>query len=262
MTTRRRFLCGLGGAVPATLAGCTGILDSGSASDYEPLDWIPDSLSEQPSAQVIDVAAIGDAVGLEEAGWDQTLWGLEPDDIDTYVVAATGQKQSHVLDGDIDSDAVLSWLDDTPFSVAEDGEYGGFDRYSGDALTVGFDDAVAVVAESADLFETTVDAGGGEAQRAIDSDDEFELFVDLVGDFAIYDHEWVTETAAETVGSATELGDAESTLWEVYIYADEATADDNLEKRREAAEADDVNARVDGRAVVLTASESTSDLFS
>lgn len=275
MQTRREVLLGGGTAILTALAGCNAVPGFGDESSGSPYDWIPATITdvERPTVAVGYLSEMTEVEAIANANLFGEGFPIDAEDIETYVSGGaqfgTGNDRRFlVIEGDFEQQAARSaaeyWFDVT---LEADGTYGDFDRFTATdgGIVVGFDGDAAVAGPS-ELFESVVDARNGDAERLIDANEDFELFVDAAGSVEYLQCDFVDSKDDLPViqGHAYEFAADESDLTLLAVFEDESAAastDWSLAEQPELPTLPDGEETVDGRVVTVSGTRETADIF-
>lgn len=182
MHSRRSVLAGTGAVLgTAALGGCS-VLDSGGGGDGGSAgytDWFYESDADSATFSVAQYAEVTGIDGLPEEFVPSQLIGIPIEDMDYAVNFGANS----LYEGSFDADEFRSGLEtEGELTLEADGELDGYDMYA----VAGLDYRVALrdgraVLGATDSLEQFLDAGAGEVDRLVDTNDDADEFTDELG---------------------------------------------------------------------------------
>lgn len=272
MHSRRSVVAGCGAVLAsATLSGCGFLDSSGGSGRSEYTDWAYEADVDVASFTYLQYGELASTDGLPEDLLSDELLGIPVEEFDHHV---TFDSQT-VYEGSFDADELRAGLEsDLGTTLQEEGgERAGYQLYSvGERpVRVGLQDGSGVIG-AGQKFDAILDAGAGEGDRLVDSNDDFDELtselgvrhsvngrVNLSSDAASF----TTDEAVVATGNNTDFGAEITEFEEVVLYEtaeDAESADDENAIRSDYEEFDgisDVSSNVDGRVVTITYTQET-----
>lgn len=271
MHSRRSVLAGCGAVLGAAALGGCNVLDSGGggagASVYS--DWFYEPDADSVAFTFLQYAEVAEIDGLPEGFLASEFVGIPIEEFDHAVNIASNSLYEGSFDADEFRDGFES---EQGLSLEAEGQLDGYDLYAVGVVDyqIALRDGRAVFGAT-DSLEQFLDAGAGEVDRLVDTNDDADEFVGelgaghgVSGRIKLSDDASPGEMRENVVAGGEQVNYGDDTVEYEQVVLFETEADVDEEAVRSDYEDDDdlsdVSSSSDGRFVTVTYTHPTSDL--